>query len=64
MQASQIQTIKMLTRPPKCKNAKTNNKKNITPDTVSEIQTNVSDQNTDTDENESDSMAGRTSQIW
>ena len=41
---------------PKSKTVKTNKKKNSTLNTVSEIQTRDSDQNTDMDKNESDSM--------
>ena len=40
----------------KSKSVKTSNKKNITPNTVSEIQISDLDQNTDTDENKSDSI--------
>ena len=46
----------MITRCLKVKTVKTNNKKNTTPNTVSEIQTSDSDQSTEIDENDRDSM--------
>ena len=56
VQINQIRTVKTLTRPLKIKLLKAKNKKNTTSNTVSEIQTSDSNQDTEIDKNYSDSM--------